>query len=201
MIRQRIVVRIPWPAYVVRALTALLGAATVWYGLMVVLLAVKVSPHAVNQISAYRTLYRHAAELTTADFTTPVRLVAGFTGLMACLLFVYLTAGQLPRPSLARSDMTLDKQQRGTTLVKPRAIERIAEYASQENPGVVRAHGRLGNQELSVTLTTARATTVSDTLKNTQDRVIAALAIHDLPRLPVNVTLAGYDSKTRRELS
>ncbi len=53
-----------------RALTLLFGVVLVWYGLMVVLLAVKTSPHTVNSISAYRTLYHDAAGLTARDFTT-----------------------------------------------------------------------------------------------------------------------------------
>ena len=64
MTRQRINLRTPLLAYVVRALTLLLGVVLVWYGLMVVLLAVKASPHTVNSISAYRTLYHDAAGLT-----------------------------------------------------------------------------------------------------------------------------------------
>ncbi len=35
----------------------LLALALVWYGVMVILLAAKVSPHTVNSISAYRTIY------------------------------------------------------------------------------------------------------------------------------------------------
>ena len=54
----------------------LLGVVLVWYGLMVVLLAVKASPHTVNSISAYRTLYHDAAGLTASDFTTARRLIA-----------------------------------------------------------------------------------------------------------------------------
>ena len=44
MIRQRINLRTPVLAYVVRVLTVVLGLGLFWYGLMVVLLAVKVSP-------------------------------------------------------------------------------------------------------------------------------------------------------------
>ena len=55
MTRQRLNLRTPLLAYVVRAMTLLLGVVLVWYGLMVVLLAVKASPHTVNSISAYRT--------------------------------------------------------------------------------------------------------------------------------------------------
>lgn len=67
-------------AYVVRALTVVLALALVWYGLMIVLLAVKVSPHTVNSLSAYRTLYDDAAGLTQNDFSTAVRFIAGIAG-------------------------------------------------------------------------------------------------------------------------
>jgi hypothetical protein len=67
MIRQRINLRTPALAYLVRLLTALLALALFWYGLMVVLLAVKVSGHTVNELSAYRTLYHDAADVTSSD--------------------------------------------------------------------------------------------------------------------------------------
>ena len=82
MTRQRISLRTPGLGHVVAALTLVLALALVWYGLMVVLLAVKVSPHTVNTISAYRTLYDDAVDLKPSDFTTLRRLVAGFAGLI-----------------------------------------------------------------------------------------------------------------------
>ena len=108
MIRQRINLRTPLLAYVVRALTLLLGAVLVWYGLMVVLLAVKVSPHTVNSISAYRTLYDDVAGLNATDFTTAVRLIAGIAGFLVFLACVYLALQELPRPYLARGAFTVE---------------------------------------------------------------------------------------------
>ncbi len=201
MSRQRINLRTPVLAYIVRGLTVVLALALLWYGLMVVLLAVKVSPRAVNSISAYRTLYHDAANLNPGDFTTARRLIAGFAGLIAFLIFIYLALQELPRPYLARSDVILEEHDRGSTLVKPRAIERVAELAAQANPNVTAANGRLGNQQLNVDITTRRATIAVDTLSDVRTRVLADLDRHQLPDLPVNVTLTGYDRKTRRELS
>jgi hypothetical protein len=65
MTRQRVNLRTPVLGHLVAALTIVLGLLLVWYGLMVVLLAVKVSPHTVNSLSAYRTLYHDAADLKT----------------------------------------------------------------------------------------------------------------------------------------
>jgi hypothetical protein len=201
VIRQRVNLRTPALAYVVRALTLVLGLALVWYGLMVVLLAVKVSPHTVNSLSAYRTLYDAAAGLRETDFTTAVRLVAGFGGLLAFLFLVYLALQEIPRPYLARGDVSLEQLDHGSTVVRPRAIERVAEYAACENQDVSGASGRLGDNELNLEIGVRRATTAAHTLTDVHRRVAAALDHHQLPDLAVNVTLAGYNRKTRRELS
>lgn len=201
MIRQRINLRTPVLAYVVRALTLLLAVGLVFYGLMVVLLATKVSPHTVNSISAYRTLYDDVAGLTATDFTTPVRLIAGIAGLIAFVVFVYLALQDLPRPYLARGDVDLQEHDRGTTVIRPRAIERVAEIAARANDNVTGAAGRLGDRQLSLEVAMRRASLAAETLADVRTRVLADLDRHQLPDLPVNVTLTGYDRKTRRELS
>ncbi len=201
MTRQRIKLRTPLLAYLVRALTIVLALGLFWYGLMALLLAVKVSPHTVNSISAYRTLYNDVAGLHPSDFTTLVRVIAGVVGFLAFLLLLYAALGQLSRPYLARGDLTLDEHQRGNTVVKPRAIERVAEFAAQGNRDVSSASGRLGEGQLHLDVDVRRASTAADTLGDVRQRVSAALERHQLPTLPVNVTLTGYDRKTRRELS
>lgn len=201
MIRQRINLRTPVLAYLVRALTLLLALALFWYGLMVVLLAVKVSPHTVNALSAYRTLYDDAATLKSSDFSTAGRLVAGFGGLIAFLIFIYLGSRAWPRPYLARGDVTLEEHERGATVIQPRAIERLAELAARDNPEVTSAAGRLGDETLNVNIALRRASSAAATLGDVRQRVRAELERHELPTLPVNVTLTGYDRKTRRELS
>lgn len=201
MIRQRIHLRTPALAYLVRLFTVTFGLALVWYGVMVIMLAVKVSPSTVNTISAYRSLYHDVAGLTAADFTTPVRLIAGFGGFLAFLLLVYLALQELPRPYLARGPVTVDERPKGETLARPRAIERVAEVAARANPSVTSAAGRLGDEELTIDIATRRASLAADTLTDVQRRVRSALECHELPHLPVNVTLTGYDRTTRRDLA
>ena len=199
MVRQRIALRTPWAAYLVRLLTLLLALAGVWYGLMVLLLAVKVSPHTVNSISGYRTLYDDVVGLRASDFTTVVRLIAGFGGLLVFLVFAYLMLAEVPRPHLARGDLRLEAD-RGTTIVRPRAIERVAEVAARQEGDVTAAIGRLGDGEITLDLGVRNATRVADSLRETHRRVIAALERHDLDTMPVNVTVTGYDPPKRREL-
>jgi hypothetical protein len=201
VIRQRINLRTPALAYIVRGLTLVLALGLIWYGLMVVLLAVKVAPHTVNSLSAYRTLYQDAATLKASDFTTDRRLIAGFAGLIVCLILIYLALQELPRPFLARGDVSLSDDARGRTIVRPRAIERVAELAAQGNPDVSTAAGRLGDQHLNLDIGMRRASTAADTLSDVRRRVNAELDRHQLPELPVNVTLTAYDRTTRRELS
>jgi hypothetical protein len=201
VIRQRVNLRVPVLGHLVALLTIVLGALLVWYGLMVVLLAVKVSPHTVNSLSAYRTLYDDAVNLKRSDFTTVRRLIAGFAGLIVFLVFLYLAFKAWPRPYLARREVTLGGNEHGTTTIEPRAIERVAELAACGNPDVTSASGRLGDEELSVGVDARRASTAAATLRDVHRRVRASLDAHELPSLPVNVTLTGYDRQTRRELS
>jgi hypothetical protein len=201
VIRQRVNLRTPVLGYLVALLTIVLGALLLWYGLMVVLLAVKVSPHTVNSLSAYRTLYNDIVDLTASDFTTLRRWIAGFAGLIAFLVFLYLAFKAWPRPFLARGDVTLEDNEHGTTLIGPRAIERVAELAARGNPEVTAASGRLGDEQLSVGIDSRRASSVAATLHDVHERVRAELERHDLPSLPVNVTLTGYDRQTKRELA
>jgi hypothetical protein len=201
MIRQRVNLRTPALAYLVALLTIVLAALLLWYGLMVVLLAVKVSPHTVNSLSAYRTLYHDAVDLKASDFTTLRRLIAGFAGLIAFLVFLYLAFKAWPRPFLARGEVTLEANERGVTVIQPRAIERVAELAARGNPEVTAASGRLGDEQLSVGIDSRRASSVAATLRDVHERVRAELERHDLPNLPVNVTLTGYERTTKRELA
>lgn len=201
MIRQRINLRTPTLAYLVRLLTLVLGLALVWYGLMLALLAVKVSPHTVNAISGYRSIYDDAATLSRQDFTTAVRWIAGGAGFLAFLLFAYLAIQELPRPYLARGEVPLTEQETGTTIVKPRALERVAELAARGNPDVASASGRLGDGDLNLSVALRRAATAADALRDIRTRVRSELDRHELPALPVNVTLTDYDRTTRRELT
>lgn len=201
MTRQRVKLRTPLPAYASRLLTLALALALIWYGLMVVLLAAKVSPHTVNEISAYRSVYDWTAGLTPATFTTAVSLIAGFGGLLVLLVFLYLAYKDLPRPYLARGEVDLGRNGRGATVIRPRAVERVAELAARGNPNVTAAAGRLGDRELTVNVGIRRPRLVAETLTDVQARVGAALGTHDLPDLPVNVTLTDYTRTTRRELT
>lgn len=201
MIRQRVRLRTPALAYLVRLLVVLLGLVALWYGLMLVLLALKVAPHTVNAISGYRSLYDEAASVTRGDFTRPVRWVAGIAGLLVFFVCLYLALQEIPRPHFARGEVPLDEAPTGTTVIKPRAIERVAELAAQRSTDVGSAAGRLGDGELNISVGVRRAATSADTLRDIRARVREELRRHELPELPVNVTLIRYDRKTRRELS
>ncbi len=201
MIRQRINLRNPALAHVAHALTLVLAAILIWYGAMVVLLAAKVSPHTVNSLSAYRTLYHDAAGLKLSDFTTVRRLVIGCAGFLAFLVFVYLALQTLPRPYLARGPFAIGDREHGATTVAPRAVERALELAAAASPRVTAAVGRLGDEKLELHIHVRSARSAADDLRDVHGRAVAALAEHGLPAIPVNVTLTGYDRKTTRELS
>lgn len=201
MIRRRVNLRTPVLAYAVRVFAVLLALGLLWYGLMTVLLAVKVSAHTVNGISGYRIFYNDVAGLTASDFTTPVRLIAGLAGVLVFVACVYLALQEIPRPYLARAAFTVGDRDRGDTTIAPRAVERVAEIAAAANREVTAAMGRLGDEHVDVNVHVRTARAAADTLRDVQHRVIAALAEHGLPSFPVNVTLTGYDRQTTRELA
>ena len=201
MIRQRVHLRTPALAYLVRLITLVLGLALVVYGVMVIMLALKVASQTVNSISPYRTLDHDITGLRTSDFTTTVRLIAGFGGCLAFLLLCHLAVQELPRPYPARGSVTLQDKPEGETTTGPRALERLAEIAARRNPAVTSASGRLGDDERNLSIATSRATLAAETLTDVRQRVKSALQTHELTDPPVNVTLTGYDRKPKRELS
>ncbi len=202
MFRQRIRQRTSPLVFFARLLTFLVALALIWYGAMVVLGALKVSPSTINSISGYRTAYNYLTGLTPqkVDGGTTRAIIAG-AGVLAFLLFGYLAFKEIPRPQLTRQDLALVSDERGETIVEPRAIERLAETAAQQNSAITRASGRYGQDDLTVNVTVRRARNLAGTLRDTQQRVTHALQQHELPTLPVNVTLANYDRRHRRELN
>jgi hypothetical protein len=201
VIRQRIALRTPLAARLVRLFVLVFAAALVWYGAMAILLAVKVSPHTVNALSGYRWAYHKLSGVTAGDFSSTVRLIAGFGGLLAFLFFVYLAFQELPRAHLARGELRVGDAARGRTVVRPRAVERAVETAARQNEATTSARARLGDDALTLEIAVSRAAASADVLVDVQRRASTALDRHDLPDLPVNVTLTGYSPTTRRELS
>jgi hypothetical protein len=200
MLRQRLRFRGSPLAFLGRALIVLLAAALVWYGLMLLLLALKVDPDTVNDLSGYRSAYDYLADLESDDVDGQFRLIAGLAGLACFLLFGYLALKELPHPYLARSDLQLAEQEHGVTEIGPRAIERVAEAAALELPAVASAAGRYGTDDLALNVSLSRARDLGETMRAVHTRALERLAEHGLPALPVNVTLTGYERKGRREL-
>lgn len=201
MLRQRLGSRSSPVAYVGRAVLILVAVGLIWYGLMLALLALKVSPTSIDEISGYRTAHDYLAGLTANDVDGSTRLLAALAGIAAFAFFGYLALKEIPRPYLARGDLRLKEDGRGVVDVQPRAIERIAEAAACEHPAVSSATGRYGSHELAVNLAVKRARDLDQTLSDVQDRVWRSLHGHELPPTPVVVTLTGFDRKQRRELS
>ena len=202
MLRQRVRSRgFALSHIVARLLVIALALALLWYGAMVILLAFKVSPDTVDSISGYRTAYDYLTGLTPDDITSDVRLVVGLGGLAVFLLFGYLVWREIPRPYLARSDLQLSGGDRGAVDVNARAVERVAEQAALEHDGVADARGLYHDDALTLEIVARGARNVPATLSAVREQAAESLDRHDLPALPVNVTLTGLDRKNRRELA
>jgi len=196
VIRQRISLRRRTGALLVLSVTVAFSLALIYGGVLAVLLALKLhglGPDEINRISGYRTAYHWLAGLNRGYFTTARALVAGFGGLLVFLFFISLMLRSLPRPYLTRSELGFPIDDRGATVVRPRAVERIAEVAAQENQHVIGATGRLGDGELNVDIGIDTAPAAAETLTDVRGRVREQLGRHDLPLMPVNVTLTGYE--------
>jgi hypothetical protein len=184
-----------------RVVTLVFAVLLIWYGLMLLLLALDVSPATVDSLSGYRTAFDWLAGLTPADVDgTTTRAILAAGGLVAFVVFGYLAVAQLPRPYLARRDLELATDQRGEVTVEPRAVERLAELAAAADPAVTATRARYSSDDLTVDVSVRRARDLPDVLRGAQQRVAAALDQHELPPMPVNVTLTGYDRRNRREL-
>lgn len=196
MIRQRISLRRRTGALLVLTLTVAFALAFIYGGVLDILLALKLhglGPVQINRISGYRTAYHWIAGLNRGDFTTHHALIAGFGGLLVFVFFVSLMLRSLPRPYLTRSEIGFPVDERGATVVRPRAVERIAEVAAQGNQHVIGATGRLGDGELNVDIGIDTPPAAAETLVDVRTRVRDQLGRHDLPAMPVNVTLTGYE--------
>jgi hypothetical protein len=198
VIRQRVRLRRGTLETLVRGLTLVFALVLAYGGVMVALLALKIDPDRIDRISGYRTGYHWLAGLSADNFTTGVSFIAGFGGLLVFLVFAFLALQALPRPYFTRSEVGLAQDRRGATVVRPRAVERVAEVAAQGNDHVIGVTGRLGEGALYVDLGLDDAPTATATLRDVRRRVAAALADHKLPAMPVNVTLTGYEP-TRRD--
>lgn len=184
-----------------RLLTLLFALALIWYGAMTILVAFKVSPSTVNSISGYRTAFDWLSGLTPSDVAgSTTRIVIAAAGVVAFLVFGWAAIKSLPRPYFARHDRELTRDDRGEVHVEARAFERLAEAAAGRQNAVTGVRGRYSEDDLTVDVTVKRAQDLADTLEGAQRRVVGALEEHDLPIMPVNVTLAGYDRRNRREL-
>lgn len=201
MLRQRL--RIGTSPFVVlgRIVLVLAALVLVWYGAMLVLLAFKVSPHTVNELSGYRHAYDYLAGLKPRDITGDTRLIAGLAGLGGLLVFGYLAFKELPRPHLTRSELRLVDDERGVVDVAPRAIERAVEGAALEYDAIQNAAARYATDGLTINISVTRARTLPDILRAVRAQAHEQLAVHGLPDLPVNVTVTGFQRTRRRELA
>jgi hypothetical protein len=198
MPRQRIRERPSVLMVVGRIVPIVLALGLMWYGLMLILLALKVSPSTVNSISGYRTAFNYLSGLTPSDVDGSVtRAIIAGSGLAAFLVFGYLALKQLPRPYLARRELALVTDEQGEVYVAPRAIERIAEVAASMHPAVTAAQGRYSVDDLAVEVSVRRARDLATTLHDAQQRVAHSLEQHEMPAMAVNITLTGYDRQGR----
>lgn len=197
MPRQRLRADGPRLTLIGRLLTLLFGAALAWGGLMVVLLACGVGAGTVEALSGYRAAFSFLAGLTPGDVDGSTRAILAAAGLIAFLLFGWLALKSLPRPRLARHSIDLGESESedappGRLTLGPRALARAAEAAAIGEPGIESATARSGEERIELEVSASDAASLKQQLELAQARVHSALAEHELPDRPVDVTLTGF---------
>ena len=204
MPRQRLRSHTSPVSFVGRLVLILTCLAAIWYGLMVLALALGfLRADVVDSVSYLYSGFNFLTGLQPSDFGSVVARVAMIAGgLLAFLVFGYLALKEIPRPYLARHSVELGEDDRGVVAVQPRAIERAAEGAALGNPTVAAATGRYSDDDLEVDVSVSQPRDVPETLRDVQQRVRDALGRHDLPPHPVSVILTGYEPSERaREIT
>jgi len=84
--------------------------------------------------------------------------------------------------------------------VNPRVIQRMADIAVLDHPAVIAARARYATDDLTLDVSAGRADELAATLYDLHQRACDSLARHELPPLPVNITLVRLEQETRREL-
>lgn len=200
MLRQRVRSRsYPFARVAADAVVVIFALALVWGGAMLVLLAFKNSPATIDGLSGYRTAYDYLANLGPQDIGRSTRVIVAIAGVAACLIFAYLAMRTVPRPYLARTDLRVTADERGSVEVRARAIERAAEIAANEHPAVAAARARYGTDDLTLHVSASGAEALGAMLEDVHQRVRDSLARHELPPLPVNITLVRLERPHRRE--
>ena len=193
MLRQRIRVERSTLVFLGQLVTVLIALLLVWYGLILGLLAIGVlGAGTADVLTGYRAVFDELAALEGDDVDGIVRLFTGLGGLLGFLLFGWLALKQVPRPQLARGELLVAEDAHGEVTLAPRAFERAAEGAALGSDAVTGAAGRYGGDDVSVDITVNRAHDVADTLRDVQRRIRLALSRHELPDVPVHVTVTKF---------
>jgi hypothetical protein len=192
--RQRIRLHRSWLTVAGQLVAALAGLALIWGAVAVGLLIAGVAPRDVDAATGYQRVHRAVTGLGDDDVEGgTVRLAVGLGGLALGGAFAAMARAQLPRPSLARGPLQLGEDDRGLTVVAPRAVERAAEVAAVRHPSVESALGRFGADELSLDVTLGLPGDAPGALRAVREAARGSLRDHGLPLTPVHVTLTKHD--------
>lgn len=202
MLRQRLRVEGSAVASAVgRVLVVVLGLALVYYGAMLVLLALKVDPATVNDLSGYRSAFDYLARLGPDDISASARGIAAAVALAIALPCAFLFWRGLPRARLTRHSVVLPETSPGLTEIQPRAIERAAKGAAVADPRVTGVRALYEDDGVLILVRTREATELVETLREVARLARESLARHQLDVDRVDVRLVSFNRKDRRELA
>jgi hypothetical protein len=198
--RQRLRFHRSWLTVAGQLVAGLVGLALIWGAVVVGLLLVGVAPHDVDDVTGYARAHDAVAGLADDDVEDgTVRLAVGLGGLALAVVFAAMARAQLPRPQLARGSLQVGVENRGVTMVAPRAVERAVEVAARSHPLVEDALGRYGADDVALSVTLGPRGDAPAALRAVREAARRSLQDHGLPLAPVHVTLTKHDPDTGKD--
>lgn len=173
----------------------------IYGGAVALALAAGVTGGDLDRVTGAAWLQDELASIDLAAWSQATTIGVGVGGVVLAAVFVRLAWAQRLVPQRTRLSHELETDGAGRTTVQPRAIERAAELASTEDPGVRAAKATLSADEITVHLHVRDAARLPDLLRAAKSRTQAALEAAGLADdVAVRLTVTRYSTPSRTEL-
>lgn len=173
----------------------------IYGGVVALALAAGVSGRDLEQFTGAGWLQDELASIDLASWSQSTTIAVAIGGVVLAALCVRLAWAQRLVPQRTRLAHELETDGVGRTTVQPRAIERAAELASTEDPGVRAAKATLTADEITVHLHVRDAERLPDLLRAAKSRTTAALSAAGMADdVDVRLTVTRYSTPSRTEL-
>lgn len=174
----------------------------IYGGAVALALAAGVSGGDLDQITGAARLQDELASVDLGAWSQAVTIAVGVGGVVLAGILLRLAWAQrlVPQRTRLARDLEPDARAPGTTTIQPRAIERAAELASADDPGVRAAKATLSGRDLAVQLHVRDAERFPELLRGAQQRTRDALVAAGLAgEFDVRLTITRISTSSRTE--